>query len=243
MRRTLYSFISFSLLGILIFNTSSLNLGSCTECSLQQNESTIFEPRYSYGIVSSNETRCYQKRNESLLFTKPTTISDAESYHKTAINAGITTSDGPISAYVRRAERVSQRFGIEEEEAIILESICVGATGGLKSSIRFTASVIRRTGDTLSGLASVAVKSFGGILRLSADGIWLIAMRLAKPRAPDQRMPHALEYAGRRFAKVLRAFANVLYGLAEACILAGESTEAFTIGTALRYKKLCAAHK
>ena len=230
MRRRPYSFILISLLGILVFNTSRLTLSSRTECGPQQNVSINFEPPNSYGIVPSNETRCYPKRNESLVFTQPP---------PTGINTGITTSNGAFSTFVQKTERIiPQPFGIEEEEAIILENICVGATGGLKSSIRFTAAVIRRTGDTLSGLASVAVKSFGGILRLSADGIWLIAMRLAKPRAPDQRMPHALEYAGRRFAKVLRTFANVLYGLAEACILAGESTEAFTTGTLVYYRKI-----
>jgi hypothetical protein len=60
-------------------------------------------------------------------------------------------------------------------------------------------------------------------------------MRLARPRAPDQRMPHALEYGGRRVAKLLRAGANVLYGLAEACILAGDSTEALTTGEHCTY--------
>jgi hypothetical protein len=122
------------------------------------------------------------------------------------------------------------RMGIEEEEAIVLESVCNSAAGILKSSFRFTAVAIRRTGDTIAGVLSGTFKAIAGAFRLSADAFWVAAMRLAQPRAPDDRMPHLFDHAGRRLAKVLRTVANVFYGFSEACIMSGETTEALTIG-------------
>jgi hypothetical protein len=71
------------------------------------------------------------------------------------------------------------RIGIEEEEAIVLESVCNSAAGILKSSFRFTAVAIRRTGDTIAGVLSGTFKAIAGAFRLSADAFWVAAMRLA----------------------------------------------------------------
>jgi hypothetical protein len=134
--------------------------------------------------------------------------------------------------FEKKEHHRSQNFGIgiEEEEAIVLESVCNSAAGILKSSFRFTAVAIRRTGDTIAGVLSGTFKAIAGAFRLSADAFWVAAMRLAQPRAPDDRMPHLFDHAGRRLAKVLRAVANVFYGFSEACIMSGETTEALTIG-------------
>lgn len=97
------------------------------------------------------------------------------------------------------------RTGVEEQEAAVLECICISTVGILKSTFRITAVVIRRSGDTVAGIVAEAFK-------LSADAFWVTAMGLAKPRAPDDRMPHLFDHCGRRVAKVLRSVANVLYG-------------------------------
>ena len=117
-----------------------------------------------------------------------------------------------------------RRTGVEEQEAAVLESICISTVGILKSTFRITAVVIRRTGDTVAGIVSGTLKALAGAFKLSADGFWVTAMRLARPRAPDDRMPHLFDHCGRRVAKVLRTVANVFYGFAEACIMTGETT-------------------
>ena len=135
---------------------------------------------------------------------------------------------GSLGGYKR--ENHANSIDVEEEEAIILESICFSVAGALRSSFRFTALAIRRTGDTIAGVISGVVKAVAGAFKLSADGIWIAAMRLAQPRAPDDRMPHLFDHAGRKVAQILRTIANVLYGVSEACILTGETTEALTTG-------------
>jgi hypothetical protein len=134
-----------------------------------------------------------------------------------------------VGAYYHRSN-AKFRIGIEEEEAMVFESLCFSASSALKSSIRFTAIAIRRTGDTIAGVLSVTLKTFAGAFKLSADAFWITAMQLAQPRAPDDRMPHLFDHAGRRVAKVLRTVANVFYGLSEASIMAGEATQALAIG-------------
>ena len=132
--------------------------------------------------------------------------------------------------YKEERQKFINHIGIEEEEAAVLESICVSATGALRATLRFVAVSIRRIGDTIAGILSGTVKAVAGAFKLSADGIWIAAMRLAQPRAPDDRMPHLFDHAGRRVAKILRTVANVFYGVSEACILTGETTEALTTG-------------
>ena len=134
-----------------------------------------------------------------------------------------------LGAFYHR-NNARSRIGIEEEEAMVFESLCFSASSALKSSIRFTAIAIRRTGDTIAGVLSVTLKTVAGAFKLSADAFWITAMQLAQPRAPDDRMPHLFDHAGRRVAKVLRAVANVFYGLSEASIMAGEATQALAIG-------------
>lgn len=134
-----------------------------------------------------------------------------------------------VGAYYHRSN-AKFRIGIEEEEAMVFESLCFSASSALKSSIRFTAIAIRRTGDTIAGVLSVTLKTVAGAFKLSADAFWITAMQLAQPRAPDDRMPHLFDHAGRRVAKVLRTVANVFYGLSEASIMAGEATQALAIG-------------
>lgn len=134
-----------------------------------------------------------------------------------------------VGAYYHRSN-AKFRVGIEEEEAMVFESLCFSASSALKSSIRFTAIAIRRTGDTIAGVLSVTLKTVAGAFKLSADAFWITAMQLAQPRAPDDRMPHLFDHAGRRVAKVLRTVANVFYGLSEASIMAGEATQALAIG-------------
>jgi hypothetical protein len=134
-----------------------------------------------------------------------------------------------VGAYYHR-RNAKFRIGIEEEEAMVFESLCFSASSALKSSIRFTAIAIRRTGDTIAGVLSVTLKTVAGAFKLSADAFWITAMQLAQPRAPDDRMPHLFDHAGRRVAKVLRTVSNVFYGLSEASIMAGEATQALAIG-------------
>ena len=134
-----------------------------------------------------------------------------------------------VGAYYH-SSNANFRIGIEEEEAMVFESLCFSASSALKTSIRFTAIAIRRTGDTIAGVLSVTLKTVAGAFKLSADAFWITAMQLAQPRAPDDRMPHLFDHAGRRVAKVLRTVANVFYGLSEASIMAGEATQALAIG-------------
>lgn len=119
---------------------------------------------------------------------------------------------------------------VDEEEEMIVEKVCITSLNALISAFRFTAVFVRRTVDTIAGVISGLVKAVAGAFKLSADGIYIAAMHLAKPRAPDDRMPHFFEHVGRRVAKVLRPIASVFYGVSEACILTGETTEALTTG-------------
>ena len=117
---------------------------------------------------------------------------------------------------------------IEEEEATIVENLCVTATTHLRFTLRLTVDAIRRISDTAAAIISGLAKAVAGAFKLSADGIWIIATRLAQPRAPDDRMPHFLDRMGRRVAKVMHTSANLLYGMSEACILTSETSEAFS---------------
>jgi hypothetical protein len=119
---------------------------------------------------------------------------------------------------------------IDEDEEMIVEKICLTGLDALISAFRFTAIFVRRTVDTIAGVISGLVKALAGAFKLSADGLYLAAMNLAKPRAPDDRMPHLFDHFGRRVAKVLRPIASVFYGISEACVLTGETTEALTTG-------------
>jgi hypothetical protein len=119
---------------------------------------------------------------------------------------------------------------IDEDEEVIIEKICLTGLNALISAFRFTAIFVRRTVDTIAGVLSGLIKALAGAFKLAADGVYLAAMNLAKPRAPDDRMPHLFEHLGRRVAKVLRPIASVFYGVSEACILTGETTEALTTG-------------
>jgi hypothetical protein len=119
---------------------------------------------------------------------------------------------------------------IDEDEEMIVEKICFTGLNALISAFRFTAIFVRRTVDTIAGVINGLVKALAGAFKLSADGVYLAAMNLAKPRAPDDRMPHLFEHLGRRVAKLLRPIASVFYGISEACVLTGETTEALTIG-------------
>ena len=117
---------------------------------------------------------------------------------------------------------------IEEEEAMIVKNLCVTATTHLRSTLRLTVDALRRISDTAASIISGLAKAAAGAFKLSADGIWIIATRLAQPRAPDDRMPHFLDRMGRRVAKVMHTAANVLYGMSEACILTSETSEVFS---------------
>lgn len=119
---------------------------------------------------------------------------------------------------------------IDEDEEVIIEKICLTGLNALISTFRFTAIFVRRTVDTIAGVLSGLIKALAGAFKLAADGVYLAAMNLAKPRAPDDRMPHLFEHLGRRVAKILRPIASVFYGISEACILTGETTEALTTG-------------
>ena len=171
---------------------------------------------------------------QDLQFLLSTEQSDSVPKNGDPVNFS-NDSNSPNSKSKRRNEREGHvrnmnSIGIEEEEAIIFKSICIGVAGALRSSFRFTALAIRRTGDTIAGIISGVVKVVAGAFKLSAEGIWIAAMRLAQPRAPDDRMPHLFDHAGRRVAKVLRTIANVFFGVSEACILTGETFEALTTG-------------
>ena len=96
--------------------------------------------------------------------------------------------------------------------------------------MRLLARGVRRAGDTFAGLVSGVIKASGGVFNLLADALSEVSTPLIRPRAPHDRMPHFLDHVGRKIGRGLRSGAKVLFFVGESCILAGETTEALTVG-------------
>jgi len=118
----------------------------------------------------------------------------------------------------------------DEAEAALFRRVIGGSAELTKSSMRLLARGVRRAGDTFAGLVSGVIKASGGVFNLLADALSEVSTPLIRPRAPHDRMPHLLDHVGRRIGRGLRSGAKVLFFVGESCILAGETTEALTVG-------------
>ena len=118
----------------------------------------------------------------------------------------------------------------DEEAAYLVRCTISGSAAVLQRALRLIAKGVRGSGDTLAGLMSAVIKATGGIFNFLADALSEISLPLIRPRAPTDRMPHSIEHLGRRIGRGMRALSHVLFAVGGSCILAGDTTEAVTVG-------------
>jgi hypothetical protein len=139
--------------------------------------------------------------------------------------------EAPVPMTALRLDRKHIDYdSLEDEEAALLRNSIVGVLSSVKGCFHFVSLNLRRVGDTVAGLASLITKSAGALLRVLANSISELSLNLGAPKAPNDRMPHAIEYSFRKLGRVIRDSVTVIHGLAEACMLTAETSESMFQG-------------
>lgn len=124
---------------------------------------------------------------------------------------------------VRKSGRVTD---IETQEALVLEYAVNSAHSALHLSINSIPDIIRTLSGTVAGIASLSVRSVGGLFKVVSDILSDISSRM------NYRLRRSVPGKALSFlvGGVFKSLSLSFHALAQICIFAGDTIELITVG-------------
>ena len=128
---------------------------------------------------------------------------------------------------VRASPRGPTLNALDRDEALLFSALLRGGFSLTRSVMRAMEDCIRTLVNTFYGLISAPLRMVGSGVGLISQTVLRHCLRLTRPKAPTERMPHVLDNLLRFVGRWLNRVAGVGVAISESILLIGDTIESF----------------